>query len=205
MKVKVCGLTNNQNLTDISALKPDYMGFIFYKPSPRDVSMIIGNLDLNSIPIEIRKVAVFVNASIKSILQVVERYRFDLVQLHGDESPGQCLCLRSTVGVIKAFRIGERLPEHIHKYEGCCDFFLFDSAGKYCGGNGFAFNHKLLNGYRGNTSFILSGGISPSDIDYLNSFNNPLCHAVDINSRFETHPGVKNVEQIKTFINSINR
>lgn len=184
---------------------PDYMGFIFYKSSHRDVSMIIGNLELDSIPEEIRKVAVFVNAGTETILQVVERYRIDLVQLHGDEPPGQCHSLRSAVGVIKAFRVGERLPENIHEYEGCCDFFLFDSAGRHYGGNGFAFDHALLNGYRGNTPFFLSGGVSPSDIDYLNSFTNPLCHAVDINSRFESTPGVKNINQIKTFINSINR
>ncbi len=205
MRIKVCGLTNNQNIKEISALGPDYMGFIFYKPSPRDVSMIIGNLELDSIPVEIRKVAVFVNASTETILPVVERYSFDLVQLHGDESAGQCNSLRSTVGVIKAFRVGERLPENIHEYEGCCDFFLFDTAGRHYGGNGFAFDHTLLDTYSGNTPFFLSGGVSPSDISHLNSFTNPLCYAVDINSRFETSPGVKNVNQIKTFINSINR
>jgi phosphoribosylanthranilate isomerase len=205
MKIKVCGLTNNQNIKEISALKPDYMGFIFYKPSPRDVSINIDALDLDSIPVEIRKVAVFVNASPDAILHVVARYRFDLVQLHGDETPGMCHRLKSTVGVIKAFRLGERLPESIHEYEGCCDFFLFDSAGRHYGGNGFAFDHTLLDGYKGNTPFFLSGGISPNDTEFLSSCSNPLCHAVDINSRFETRPGLKNVNQIKTFINSINR
>lgn len=205
MRIKVCGLTNNQNIKEISALKPDYMGFIFYKPSPRDVSLIIGNLDLNSVPVEIKKVAVFVNADIETILEVVTRNRFDFVQLHGDESPEQCHHLRSTLGVIKAFRVGERLPENIHEYQGCCDFFLFDTAGRHYGGNGFAFDHTLLDTYSGNAPFFLSGGVSPSDIVHLNSFTNPLCHAVDINSRFETSTGVKNVNQIKAFINSINR
>ncbi|HHV03656.1 MAG: phosphoribosylanthranilate isomerase [Bacteroidales bacterium] len=205
MRIKVCGLTSNPNIREVSALKPDYMGFICCKSSPRDVSNSIDILNFDLLSEGTKKVAVFVNEDAEIIKRIVDKYSFDYVQLHGDESPEFCFQLKAIAGIVKAFRIGDQLPENLNEYKDCCDFFLFDSAGKHYGGNGFAFNHSVLDGYAGQTPFFLSGGIAPTDFGYLNSIINPLYHGVDINSQFETTPGIKDVTKIRNFINNLNK
>ncbi len=203
MKIKVCGITNNKNIAEISALNPDYLGFIFYPQSPRGVTKKIASLDLSIIPKESSKVAVFVNESYDSISNIIDRYGFEFVQLHGNESPELCNKLQRIVKVIKVFRISDSLPQNIDEYQDTCDFILFDSAGKNYGGNGFGFNHSLLDEYKGKLPFFLSGGISVDDSTYLKKIKHENLHVVDINSRFELEPGIKDMEKLTTFFKNM--
>jgi phosphoribosylanthranilate isomerase len=203
MEIKVCGITNNRNLREIALIGPEYMGFIFHESSPRDVTGKIGRLQLNMIPPSVKKVAVTVNKSIDNILEIIERYRFDAVQLHGDEDPDYCRQLMAVCQVIKAFRIKDSLPPNLEKYEGNCHYFLFDARGKLAGGNGIKFNHEILKGYMLQTPFILSGGIGDGDLPYLLGIDLDRMKGVDLNSRFELSPGYKSISSLKVFIQKI--
>ncbi|RPH32120.1 MAG: phosphoribosylanthranilate isomerase [Bacteroidales bacterium] len=203
MKIKVCGITNNKDIAEISALKPDYLGFIFYPPSPRDVTNRIASLDLSVIPKKTSKVAVFVNESYDSISKIIDRYGFEFVQLHGDESPEFCNKLQRISKIIKAFRIADTLPKNLNEYQDTCDYLLFDSAGKNYGGNGIGFNHLLINEYNGKLPFFLSGGISVDDSSNVKTITHKNLHAVDINSKFEIEPGIKDMEKLKAFFNNM--
>lgn len=200
MKIKVCGNTQSANLTQVADLMPDYLGFIFYKPSPRDVSATICQLPLNEIPSQIQKVAVLVDMPLGEALQLIKKYGFDVVQLHGSESPEYCGEIKKDVPVIKAFPIINYLPKNIDLYEGICDYFLFDTKGDKPGGTGIAFDHTILNDYHGNTPFFVSGGIEPCHAGKLKTMGHKMLYAADINSKFETAPGVKNIELVRQFI-----
>ena len=209
MKIKVCGITNNRNLTDISMLRPDYMGFIFHRGSPRDVTGTIGSLQLNAIPHGVKKVAVFVDQPLETVTAAIIRHRFEAVQLHGDEEPEYCRELMQLCEVIKAFRIDNSLPDDLEKYEKNCHLFLFDAKGKYKGGNGIKFNHDLMKAYKLDTPYILSGGIGDTDLPYLLNLDLEMIAGVDLNSRFEISPGYKSIPPLKNFIqklrNNVNR
>ncbi len=200
MLIKVCGITNNRDIESISDLNPDYMGFIFYPPSPRDVSEKIARLSTASIPAGIKKVAVLVNESEERALEIIDKYGFEAVQLHGNEPPAYCSRLKKSCEVIKSFRIKERLPGLISQYEGKCDLFLMDTAADKPGGTGRKFDHSILNGYRYETPFLLSGGIGPEDADYICSIRLKAMAGVDVNSRFETSPGIKSAAELEKFI-----
>ncbi len=203
MKIKVCGIANSRNLREISLLQPDYMGFVFYPGSPRDVTGTIGQLPLGAIPGSIRKVAVVVDQSVRQIRDLISRYGFDTVQLHGDEEPELCRELMNHCEVIKAFRIADSLPENIGLYEGNCNYFLFDARGKYHGGNSIKFNHAILESYRLSTPFFLSGGIGDTDLEYLRTIEIKGMYGVDVNSRFEISPGYKSVPSLRQFITGL--
>ncbi len=203
MLIKVCGITNNRNLTDIAQLKPDYIGFILHESSPRDVTQTIGQLQLTAIPPSVKKVAVVVNMPIEQVRGIIKKHGFDAVQLHGDEDPVYCRELMEVCEVIKAFRLKDNLPPQLEEFENNCHFFLFDAKGRYQGGNGIKFNHDILKEYNLKTPFILSGGIGDDDLSYLKSIDFGGLAGVDLNSRFELSPGYKCLSSLKMFIENL--
>lgn len=205
-KLKICGMKNLENIQEISTLEPDFLGFIFWEPSKRYYNL--GSLPI--LPKSIKKVGVFVNASLEKIIEKVYQYELDFVQLHGNESPTLCKDLKDKNStVIKAFSIDEDFDFLILKrYENCVDYFLFDTKGKLPGGNGTTFDWKTLEKYKCNKPFFLSGGIGLNQIDKLKDFFNTKvskkCYAIDVNSQFETEPGIKNLKELKEFQQQLN-
>lgn len=199
--LKVCGLREADNILRVAALNPDFMGFIFYPPSPRNIPLTQSPESLE-IPSHIRKTGVFVNAPNKEILETAKRYSLNALQLHGQESPGQCRELRQEGYVlIKALPVKEAEDFLVAKaYEGACDFLLFDTKSPEHGGSGRQFDWEILKHYRELTPFFLSGGIGPEDAQILGKLKHPGLAGLDINSRFETAAGVKNIQQLKNFI-----
>lgn len=199
MIIKVCGMRNPDNIKAVEQLGPDWMGFIFYAGSSRYVGE-----ELSYLPEKVKRVGVFVNEEPEIVRKRVQRHRLDIIQLHGEESPVYCNDLKDDgFRVVKAFGIVTNLPfpsEAVQRYEGCCDYFLFDTQTNLHGGSGKKFNWEMLAAYKGETPFLLSGGISPEDVEEIKSFAHPRFAGIDINSRFEIGPAVKDIELIKTFI-----
>ena len=197
MKLKVCGMQETENIAALASLQPDYMGFIFWEPSKRYCTTVP-----TDIPKHIKKVGVFVDETTKQIKEKVKLFGLDAVQLHGDESPRQCAALLNLCEVIKAFRIGPDFDfKTLTPYQDHCTYFLFDTEGPLPGGNGTAFDWKLLAGYTLDTPFFLSGGIGLGHVEAIAEIrkrNLPI-HALDINSLFESKPGVKKIEKIEKF------
>ena len=209
MLVKVCGMREADNIRQVEALGVDWMGFIFWPKSSRYVSEMP-----NYLPTKCKRVGVFVDASIGDVMTIAEQYQLDLIQLHGQESPNYIAQLTShlksltSIKFIKAFNIATASDLEVTKrYEGYVDYFLFDTKGKSVGGNGEKFDWSVLSEYRGNTPYLLSGGISPTDADQLHvqcsMFHGP-CVGIDLNSRFETAPGVKDINKLRTFIKELS-
>lgn len=199
VKLKICGMKFPENLLEISQLKPDFLGFIFYKKSPRN---FVG--EIPDLPKEIKKVGVFVNASSEEIMHKVKRHRLDFIQLHGNESSEFCSEIQTKIPVIKAFSIDEDFDfETLKNYENSCDYFLFDTKGKNHGGNGITFDWSLLDSYKLDKKFFLSGGISLENasaiLEFLETKSAENCFAIDINSQFEIEPGLKNTAKITEF------
>lgn len=196
MKLKVCGMRETENLRDLIALKPDYIGFIFYAPSPRFVE----ELPDVEIPDGIQQVGVFVNAEIDYIEEKAKQFKLDLIQLHGDENPEFCKKLKDKgFTIIKAFGINDRFEFSITEhYKSVCDYFLFDTKGKQPGGNGVKFNWSLLNKYDNALPFFLSGGIDLNNTAFLKSLSKEKfnLHAIDVNSRFEISPALKDIDKV---------
>ena len=205
LKLKVCGLRDPENIKEIIDVKPDYMGFIFYKPSSRYVGELLSPELMETIPSIIKKVGVFVNEDIKNIINIAAKYRLDLLQLHGDESPGYCKKLeRKGFIIIKAIRIFSKKDlELVKTYKHCIDYALLDRGGLNYGGNGVKFNWKLLDFYESDVPFFLSGGIRPEDVRKIASIKHNNLHAIDVNSGFETAPGYKDVSKLSTLKNRI--
>lgn len=201
--LKICGMKAPQNIEAIAALKPDYMGFIFYKKSPRYVDAPIPNISP-----DIARVGVFVDADLSFIRQKIKDYNLQAVQLHGQESASFCQDLKTqeSVNIIKAFSVRDDFNfNRLTSYLKAVDYFLFDTKGKNPGGNGRTFNWEILKDYPFHKPFFLSGGIGLteiSSIQQLRQKNLPL-HAVDVNSKFETQPGEKDIETVKEFKNQL--
>ena len=197
MKLKVCGLRDN--IRQVAALAPDYIGFIFYETSPRFVGHDFEIPNLNE---GIKKVGVFVNESAGKVKALVERYNLDYVQLHGTESQQYCDELKNEgIGTIKAFQVDEAFDfDMLNQYESVTDYFLFDTKSKNYGGSGMAFDWGLLKKYSLDKPYFLSGGISLDNVKDLEKIDLSKVHALDVNSRFEIRPGLKNVEDLKDFI-----
>lgn len=188
------------NIEDLLRLGPDWIGFIFYQRSSRYVSE---PPDLGEITT--KKIGVFVDADDAFIIRKIRSFQLDGVQFHGMESPEMCNHYRKKqLIVIKSFSVDryfdfkETLP-----YEGCCNYFLFDTKGILPGGTGRSFDWSLLQKYDGETPFILSGGISPDSVSDLKTFVHPKWAGIDINSKFEVDPGFKNIELIQNFKNAL--
>lgn len=207
IKVKVCGLTDPSNVKEIMEAKPDFIGFIFYPGSPRYVGEYPEITLFDQVPSGIKKTGVFLNEDYRKIVVLANRFGLDIVQLHGNESPVTCFELKSSgLSVIKSFNIDMKFSfDLLDRYAPCCDYFLFDSKSEAAGGSGRKFNWEKLEEYAKGKPFFLSGGIGPEDTELLNSVNNKYLFAVDINSRFETVPGIKDSSRVKTFINAIKK
>ena len=186
------------------------MGFIFWPKSSRYVAEMPSYL-----PTKCKRVGVFVDASIGDVMTIAEQYQLDIIQLHGQESPSYITQLIShlsrlrNVKIIKAFNIATAIDfEATKRYEDYVDYFLFDTKGKSVGGNGEKFDWSVLSSYKGQTPYLLSGGIGPDDAERLSSEFSPLyskpCAGLDLNSRFESAPGYKNVDTLKAFIKELN-
>lgn len=198
MITKVCGMRDAHNIRDVEALGIDWIGMIFWPKSKRYVAEVPSYL-----PEHLKKVGVFVDSTLDDILQHISDYQLDIIQLHGQESPDFAKALKPHT-IIKAFNI-EKADDLLQteKYKGIADYFLFDTKGKMAGGNGQKFDWSVLTAYQGKTPFLLSGGIGPEDAESVRSFHHPRCIGIDLNSRFESEPGFKDINQLKTFINKL--
>ncbi|WP_275111360.1 bifunctional phosphoribosylanthranilate isomerase/tryptophan synthase subunit beta [Paralabilibaculum antarcticum] len=205
LKIKVCGLRDKDNLKELMELPLDYMGFIYYSKSARFVGDDFDADILKSIPSDIRKVGVFVNESVEKILLLAEKYRLDVIQLHGDETPNVCKTIKdSGLEVFKAFQLNESFQfEQLESYHKKCDYFLFDTKSESYGGSGKKFNWQILEKYKGETAFFLSGGIGIDDVEAVKEFQHPKLIGVDVNSGFEESPAVKKVGLVKEFVKSV--
>ena len=185
-----------QLFTFHSSLFTPLMGFIFYSKSSRYVSERPPYL-----PTKCKRVGVFVDENIEQVKHIAEEFALDLIQLHGFESPEFAQRLRDWK-VIKAFNIATKEDlEKTAPYEGLVDYFLFDTKGPSVGGNGEKFDWSILDAYNDDTPFLLSGGIGPDDAERIKSFHHPKCIGIDLNSRFEIEPGIKDIIKLKTFLN----
>jgi phosphoribosylanthranilate isomerase len=206
-KVKVCGMRDRQNIIEILAAGPDFMGFIFYQHSMRYVGNELDNNILQTFPPAVRKVGVFVNEKSGNILEICRSLELDLVQLHGDESPEYCKGLHSFgIKIIKAFGIMPGFDfKTLDGYRQWCHYFLFDTRTIHYGGSSEKFNWELIEAYNGEIPFFLSGGIGPDDLQAIRSISNQAFYAIDINSRFETAPGIKDALKVNRFIKEIKQ
>jgi phosphoribosylanthranilate isomerase len=202
MIIKVCGLNDAENLMDLCMLKIDMVGYNFYKPSPRYLDHLMPELPVKPAPLNIFKVGVFVNMPFKEICKIKDQHQLDYAQLHGDESLYMVKKVQSIIPVIKVFRINDQFDPSILKKYNFCDYFLFDKATDKYGGSGQKFDWQIVNDWKIDRPFLLSGGIGPEDVEFLTSTNlyNPNYCGVDINSKFELKPGFKNVQLIEKFI-----
>ena len=199
MIIKVCGMRDAQNIRAVESLGIDMMGFIFWPRSSRYVCQRPAYLP------KCKRVGVFVNEDIVQVQRTASGFGLHLIQLHGSESPEYVKQLREWE-IIKAFNIASADDlEQTRAYEHIADYFLFDTKGKSVGGNGKKFDWNVLDGYHGNTPFLLSGGIDPEDAELLRHWHHPHCVGFDINSCFELEPGIKDINNIKTFINTIRQ
>ena len=190
-------MRDKENISGLLALKPDYIGFIFYDRSKR----FVADFPQIEIPSTIKKVGVFVNETIEEIIEKANKHNLDFVQLHGDETSEYCekLALKN-IKIIKAFSVDENFDFSVTKpFENSVSLFLFDTKGNNYGGNGIKFNWELLQNYTGKTPFLLSGGISKNDSEEIKKFKHPAFLGIDINSGFELEPGLKNIKEIKEF------
>ena len=206
MNIKVCGITQIKQLRQLEAMNIDFAGLIFYKESPRYVGDKLPKEEIKSADFDIKKVGVFVNPEMIDVLDAIDDYGLDIVQLHGDESPSMCEDLSSEVEVIKAFRIvkGDNvdIDKLVQPYDAVCDYYLFDTASlkESFGGTGQQFDWSILNKAKIEKPFFLSGGIGLEDAQRVKAFKHPDFYAVDINSKFEKEPGVKDMGSILQFI-----
>lgn len=188
-------MASPENILEVAGLRPEFMGFIFWEKSPRFFDGTIPE-----IPKNILKVGVFVNETIANILGKVQEHDLDFVQLHGQESPEYCAALQSeNIKIIKVFSIGNAFDfDFLKPYEPYCDSFLFDTKGKMPGGNGITFDWQILKKYNSKKPLFLSGGIGIETIAAIKNLKLPI-YAIDVNSKFETQPGIKNAELLKQF------
>lgn len=204
VKIKICGMKFSENITEIATLLPDYLGFIFYEKSPRYLENNIPFLDKS-----IQKVGVFVNPTFEEVKEKVTQYKLDLVQLHGEEPEDFCILIENIgIKVIKAFSVDNLFNFSIlETYKNSCSYFLFDTKGKQYGGNGTVFDWSILKNYSLDKPYFLSGGIGLEHTDAFEEFSKKEyaknCISLDLNSRFEIEPGLKNLITLKEFIQQI--
>jgi len=209
IRVKVCGVTLPAQVEAFDEIGVDLAGFIFYPKSPRYMANKIPAEYLRRFKGKIAKVGVFVNLPYVDLMQTVEEYRLDMVQLHGDEIPRYCEQVANYITVIKAFRLSDNDPiDWMAKpYDEACDMYMFDTLGAGYGGTGKKFDWNVLKSSALDKLFFLSGGIEPGDEEKLKEFTNEAVakklFAVDINSKFEISPGVKDLEKVKTFVENL--
>ncbi|MXN89964.1 phosphoribosylanthranilate isomerase [Flavobacterium sp. Sd200] len=194
MIIKVCGLADNESSRQVAKLDGiHYLGFIFYDKSKRFTN--------ESLETDKQKVGVFVNAPSEYITEQIQKHGLNTVQLHGNENAEFIKQLPKTVQIIKAFGIAAKEDLDAAKlYDGLVDYFLFDTKSNNHGGTGTSFNWQVLDSYKGNTPFLLSGGIGLDSVEKLKKFSHPKLAGYDLNSRFETAPKIKDVNLLVQFL-----
>ena len=210
MRVKVCGITQQEQLSELHGIGATFGGLIFYPKSPR---YVLRHMTTSQIKKEnaINKVGVFVNAAIEEVLQMVDECRLHMVQLHGDETPRYCEKIADYISVVKAFRISDKdnIEWRIQEYMNVCDMFMFDTEGAGYGGTGKKFELERLHNVAVGKPYFLSGGIEPADVEKLHTFATlpeaKALFAIDVNTKFEQVPGIKNMNTIKDFIKKVNK
>ncbi len=206
MNIKVCGITQFKQLQQLEALNIDYAGLIFYKDSPRYMGNKITGKQIKDADFDIKKVGVFVDPGYSELLDAIDEYGLDIVQLHGNETPEMCEELSAEVEVIKAFRIPSDkaidIDEMVADYDAVCDYYLFDTAGlkESFGGTGQQFDWGILKKAKIEKPFFLSGGIGSDDAAKIKAFSHPDFFAIDVNSKFELSPGLKDMAAILKFL-----
>lgn len=195
-----------KNIEQVAQLGVDMMGFVFYPKSPRYVSYVLARSDADR---KVCRVGVFVNDSIPEILDKIHSFSLNAVQMHGNESRELCEQLREAnrdIKIIKAISVSNAGDIQKYKeYVGAVDYFLFDTKCKTVGGSGQQFDWQILDEYDGDVPFLLSGGIGPEDAFRIRTFHHSQCVGIDLNSRFEIEPGVKDVEKLNKFLNEIKK
>jgi phosphoribosylanthranilate isomerase len=199
VRIKICGMKFLENILEVGALLPDFMGFIFWEKSSRYFDS-----EIPMLPKSIKKVGVFVDESLEIVVSKIEKYNLDCIQLHGNESVEYCKKIKEIpIEIIKVFSIKDNFDfEILKEFENVCDYFLFDTKGELPGGNGTTFDWNLLKKYPSKKPFFLSGGIGIEEIKLLKEMNLPI-YGIDVNSKFETEPGLKNTELLKSFQSQI--
>ena len=205
-KLKVCGMREPENIMQVAALNPDYMGFIFYPASKRFADNLNEGI-LRNLPRTIKKTGVFVKAPFNEIIEKVKKYQLDAVQLHGNEPSELCGQIRlEGIEVIKAFGIDESFDfGMLNAYEETTDYFLFDTKTPAHGGSGKVFNWDLLKKSQSKKGYFLSGGLGIENIGTLSDFDAANLYALDLNSRFETVPGLKDINKLNIIFEHIKK
>ncbi len=208
MRIKVCGMTQIEQVDKLAGIGVTFAGFIFYPKSPRYVFKHMTTTQIRK-ENNINKVGVFVNAPLEEVLHMVDECRLHMVQLHGDESPRYCEKIADYVSVVKAFRLSDNdsVQWMIKPFMDVCDMFMFDTMGAGYGGTGKKFDWNMLQGQTIGKPFFLSGGIEPGDEEKLKTFTaEPVAKAlfaIDINSQFELAPGIKELDKVRTFADNL--
>ncbi len=205
MKIKICGMKYMENIHEIAALQPDFMGFIYYPKSKRYVGENFSESAVMNIPKNVKKVGVFVNDSFENILAKCKAYELDFVQLHGKETSQLCqLLMEINKPVIKAFQINDTFDfAELITYQPYCNYFLFDTKSENDGGSGKSFNWKILERYKLDTPFFLSGGLGIENIEEALQIAHPMLYGVDLNSKLESEPALKLKEVSKVIVQKI--
>lgn len=207
-RLKICGMKVPANILEVAALQPDYMGFIYYKQSKRYAGELSAGL-LRELPLNIKKTGVFVDESLAVVAELLTEFGFSAIQLHGAETVEYCLKLKQIVPqgteLIKAFGVDEDFDfGQLKAYEGVADYFLFDTQTPGHGGSGKVFNWSLLDRYELDKPYFLSGGIGPEHVEDISNIKDKRLYAIDVNSRFELEPGLKQIDKLNDFKNKLS-
>jgi phosphoribosylanthranilate isomerase len=206
MNIKVCGITQFKQLQQLDGLSIDYAGLIFVADSPRFIGDLLNADEVKNADFDLKKVGVFKNPDLIDVIDAIDNYGLDVVQLHGDESPELCDDLSSQAEVIKAFSIDGSITDIdalVADYDGVCDYYLFDTkSGDQVGGTGKQFDWEILRKAKIEKPFFISGGISLDDVEKIRKFKHLDFLGVDINSQFEKEPGVKDMGKVLAFVKS---
>lgn len=220
MNIKVCGITQLKQVQQLDGLNIDFAGFIFYPQSPRYVEGKIAKEELKDMDVDIKRTGVFVDAEMIDILDAIDDYGLDVVQLHGSESPEMCQDLSDEVEVIKAFSIADGkvdIDELVAGYDDVCDYYLFDTSplpaspegggekAAHPGGTGKKFDWKIITKAKIEKPFFVSGGISLEDIDAIKKIKHPDFYGIDINSKFEKEPGIKDMAKVLQLLQALKK
>jgi phosphoribosylanthranilate isomerase len=207
LKIKVCGMRQSQNILALVNLQPDFIGFIFYKKSVRYVLAENSLKTIKTLPKTIKKVGVFVNEEIVEIKKLITEFDLDYVQLHGSESPEFCKQLfNDGIKIIKAFSVDNNFDFDVtNAYNNCTTMFLFDTKGESHGGHGVSFDWNLLKKNNQDFPYLLAGGISLENIDELLKLEDKNLLGIDVNSKFEVLPGLKDIEALENLFEKIRK